>query len=156
MIPSFSLLEIVTEKEYSFLFISIFKISEVDTDLKGRFVSFKLTPFNESSLLVPLHGIAPESSWLGSLFEGLQNHTQNKNKGSENKKMLGDLNCTKDKIDRNGENKTQILYRCCSNYALSKVIVDNWLEDQNPLNSPATIGHLPKIQDRQGLYCYLY
>ena len=34
-----------------------------------------------------------------------------------------------DKIDRVGENKTQRLYRCCSNYALSKLIVDNGLED---------------------------
>ena len=83
---------------------------------------------------------------------------QNKNEGNENKIMLGDLNCTMDKIDRDGENKTQILYRCCSNYALSKLMVDNGLEDlwrrENPdsLSSPATIGPLPRIQDRQGLY----
>ena len=43
--------------------------------------------------------------------------------------MLGVLNCTMDKIDRVGENKTQRLYSCCSNYALSKLIVDNGLED---------------------------
>ena len=43
--------------------------------------------------------------------------------------MLGDLNCTMDNIHRDGENKTKRLYRCCSNYALSKVIVDNGLED---------------------------
>ena len=54
---------------------------------------------------------------------------QNKNEGSENKIMLGDLNCSMDKTDRDGENKRQILYRCCSNYALSKLIVDNGLED---------------------------
>ena len=54
---------------------------------------------------------------------------QNKNEGNENKIMLGVLNCTMDKIDRVGENKTQRLYRCCSNYALSKLIVDNGLED---------------------------
>ena len=53
---------------------------------------------------------------------------QNKNEGNKNK-MLRDLNSTKDKIDRDGENKTQRLYRCCSNYALSKFIVDNGLED---------------------------
>ena len=52
---------------------------------------------------------------------------QNKNEGNENKIMLGDLNCTMDKIDRDGENKTQILYRFCSSYALSK-LVDNGLE----------------------------
>ena len=33
------------------------------------------------------------------------------------------------KIDRDGENKKQRLYRCCSNYALSKLIVGNRLED---------------------------
>ena len=35
---------------------------------------------------------------------------QNKNEGNENKIMLGDLNCTMDKIERDGENKTQRLY----------------------------------------------
>ena len=41
--------------------------------------------------------------------------------------------------DRNGENKTQRLYRCCSNYALLKLIVDNGLEDllgRENLDSP--------------------
>ena len=54
---------------------------------------------------------------------------QNKNEGNENKIMLKVLNCTIGKIDRVGENKTQRLYRCCSNYTLSKLIVDNGLED---------------------------
>ena len=45
------------------------------------------------------------------------------------KKILGDFNCTMDKMDMYGGNKTQILYRCCSNYSLSKLIVDNGLED---------------------------
>ena len=72
---------------------------------------------------------------------------QNKNEGNENK-IIGDLNCTMDKIDRDSENKTQRLCRCCSNYALSKLIVDNGLEDlgegrtQIPLSSPATVGSL--------------
>ena len=30
---------------------------------------------------------------------------QNKNEGNENKITLGDLNCTMDEIDRDGENK---------------------------------------------------
>ena len=30
-------------------------------------------------------------------------------------------------MDRHGENKTQNIYRCCSNYALSKLIVNNGL-----------------------------
>ena len=54
---------------------------------------------------------------------------QNKNERNENKIMLGDLNCTMDKIDRDGENKTKILYRCCFNYVLSKLILDNGLGD---------------------------
>ena len=43
-------------------------ITEVETDRKGRFVFFKVTPSNESSLFVPLQGIAPENSWLGGAF----------------------------------------------------------------------------------------
>ena len=30
---------------------------------------------------------------------------QNKNEGNKNKRMLGDLNCTMDRIDRDGEKK---------------------------------------------------
>ena len=43
--------------------------------------------------------------------------------------MLGELNYMMNKIDRDGENKTQRFYRCCSIYALSKLIIDNGLED---------------------------
>ena len=43
---------------------------------------------------------------------------QNKNEGNENKIITGDLNCTMDKIDRDGENKAQRFYRTCSNCAL--------------------------------------
>ena len=48
-------------------------------------------------------------------------------------------NCTMDKINRDGENKTQILYKCCSIYSLYKLIVDNGIEDlwgkENPDSS---------------------
>ena len=54
---------------------------------------------------------------------------ENKNKGNENKIILEDFNCAIDKMDRDGKNKTQIHYWCCSSYALSKLIVDNGLED---------------------------
>ena len=37
----------------------------------------------------------------------LQNYMENKNEGNETKIMHGDFNCTMDKIDRDGENKTQ-------------------------------------------------
>ena len=36
---------------------------------------------------------------------------QNKKEENENKIILGDLNCTMDKIDKDGENKTQRIYR---------------------------------------------
>ena len=52
---------------------------------------------------------------------------ENKNEGNEIKIILGDLNRTMDKMGRYGGNKTQRLYRCCSNYSLSKLIVDNEL-----------------------------
>ena len=60
---------------------------------------------------------------------------KNKNEGNDNKIIPGDFNCTMDKMDRDGEKKkkkerkTQRPYRCCSIYALSKLIVDNGLED---------------------------
>ena len=53
---------------------------------------------------MPLQGIAPENSWLrGRFFEGIQNYIQNKNEINENN-IIGDLNCTMDKIDRDCEN----------------------------------------------------
>ena len=64
---------------------------------------------------MPLQSIAPQNSWLGWRFsEGLQN----KNEGNEDKNNNRDLNCTMDKIDRDGENNTQRLYMCCSNCAV--------------------------------------
>ena len=54
---------------------------------------------------------------------------ENKNKGNENKTILEDFNCAMDKMARDGENKTQRLYCCYSIYDLSKLIVDNGLED---------------------------
>ena len=41
-----------------------------------------------------------------------------------------------DEIGRDGENKIQILYRCCSNYTLSKLIVDNGFENLWRRESP--------------------
>ena len=76
---------------------------------------------------------------------------KNKNKGIENKIILGDFNCTLDKMGRHGGNKTQRIYRCRSNYALLKLIVNNGLEDlwkritQIPLSSLTMID--PLAQD---------
>ena len=80
---------------------------------------------------------------------------ENKNEENENKIILGDFNCTMDKMDRYGGNKTQRLYRCCSNYAF---IVDNGLRIYGEgiikisLSSPAMVDPLSRIQDIQGLY----
>ena len=49
------------------LHLSLEGVTEVDTDPKERFVSFKATTSNERSLFVPLQGIAP-ASWLGDAF----------------------------------------------------------------------------------------
>ena len=106
-------------------------INEADTDPKGRFESFKVTPSNDRALGVYAQGIWPghstrEQLARGHFFEGLQNCMENKNEGNENKIILGDFYCTMNKMD--GDNKTQRIYRCCSNYALSKLIVDIGLE----------------------------
>ena len=50
------------------LYLGLEGVTEVDTDPKERFVSFKVTTSNESSLFVPLQSIAAESSWLGGAF----------------------------------------------------------------------------------------
>ena len=50
---------------------------------------------------------------------------ENKNNGTGDKMILGYFGCTMDKMDRDGGNKIQRIYRCCSNYSLSKPIVDN-------------------------------
>ena len=84
----------------------------------------------ESSVFMPLQGITPGNSWIGGVsLKDYKIIWKKKKKGNENKIILEDFNCTMDKMDRNGENKTQKLYWCCSSYALSKLIVDNGLED---------------------------
>ena len=103
-------------------------VTKVGTDLKWRFVSFKVTPSNDRFLCV----YAPSGYSTRKLlarerfFEGLQNYMKNKNERNENKIIFGDFNFTMDKMDRDGENKIQKLYRCCSNYTLSKFIVNLW------------------------------
>ena len=43
-------------------------ITKVDTDPEGTFVFFKVAVSNESSLFVPLQGIALQNSWLGGAY----------------------------------------------------------------------------------------
>ena len=48
---------------------------------------------------------------------------ENKHEGNENKVIFGDFNCTMDKMERDGRNKT--LYRCRFDYTQSKLVMDN-------------------------------
>ena len=92
---------------------------------------FKFTPSNDTVLCVyaPLGYNTREQLDRERLFEGLQRYMENKNKGNENRIILEDFDCVMDKTDRDSENKTQSLYWCSSSYALSKLIMDNGLED---------------------------
>ena len=67
---------------------------------------------------------------------------ENKKEENENKIILESFDCTKDKMDRDGGNKVQRLYKCGSNYTLSKLIVDKSFEDlwrkENPYFSEFT------------------
>ena len=119
---------------------------------------FKATPLTlmtEFSVFKPPSGYSiREHLARGHSFKGLQNCMENKNERNENKIIFGSFNCTMHKMNRYDGNKTQILYRCCSNYAL---IIDNGLRvyeegnTQIPLSSPVMIGPLARIHDRQGL-----
>ena len=93
---------------------------KLDTDPKGRFVSFKFTPSNDRVLCIyaPSGYSTKEQLDRERFFEGLQHYTENKKRVNENKIILEDFNCTMDKMDRNGENKTKTLYWCFSSYAL--------------------------------------
>ena len=53
-----------------------------------------------------------------------------KNKGNENKIIFEGFHCTMDKMDRDGQNKTKSFYWCRPSYALSKLVVDNGLQDR--------------------------
>ena len=52
---------------------------------------------------------------------------ENKNEENKNKIILGDFNCTMEKMERDDRNKT--LYKCHFNCFLSKLIVNNGLKD---------------------------
>ena len=66
--PSFSPGDSHTKGMLFLLHLSLEVVTQVDTDPKGKFVSFKVTTSNESSLIVPLQGIAAENSWLRGAF----------------------------------------------------------------------------------------
>ena len=130
---SLSFLEIATQKECFFSFIWVLKLSLRLTLIQKRGLCplRLLVLITEFSVCAPSGYSTREQLARGRccFFEGLQNYMQSKHEGNENKIIIGDLNCTMDKIDRVSGNKTQKLYRCCSNCALWKLIVDNALKD---------------------------
>ena len=123
-------------------------------------MSFKSTPSNDKVLCVfAPQCIAPWNSWTGGhFFEGLQNYIENQDKGNESKIILEDFNCTMDKMDRDGENKHNDLtgpapvMPCQNSSWITSLRIYGEGRTQIPLSSPATIGPLARIQDRQGLY----
>ena len=76
---------------------------------------------------------------------------QNKNEGNENKIILGDLNCTMDKIDRDGENKTKYfigavpIMSCLKSLWIMGLRIYGEGRTQIILSSSATISPLPRI-----------
>ena len=103
-------------------------VTEVETDPKGRFATFKVTLANNKVPCVSAtsgHNTR-EQLVRGCSFEGLQNYMENKCDGNENKIILGDFNITMDKMDRDGGYKMQRLYGCRSKgpgYTGSKLIL---------------------------------
>ena len=91
-------------------------VTEVGTDPKGRFVSFKVTLSNNRVLCFCAASRHNTRAQLvkGRFSERLQNYMENKCEGNGNKIILGDFNITMDKTYRDGGNKTQRLYRCRS------------------------------------------
>ena len=84
-------------------------VTEVDTDPKGRFVSFKVTLSNNRVLCACAPSVHSTREQLikGRFFEGLWKI----NEGNENKILLADFNITTDKMERDGGNKTLTYYR---------------------------------------------
>ena len=106
-------------------------ISEVDSDPNGRFISFKVAPSDDRVLCVyaPSGHSNREQLIQRRFFEELLNYMDNNFKENENKIIMGDFNCTLSQMDRDEQNTTQKRYRFHSNFALSKLIMENGLED---------------------------
>ena len=97
----------------------------------------------EFSVFMPVQGIVPGNSWLwGVSLKYYKIIFKIKMKENKNKIILGGFNCTMDKIERDGRNKTL--------YVISIIPCQNssWIMDwkiygegrtQIPLSSPTTI-----------------
>ena len=68
-------------------------VTKVEADSKRRSVSFKVFFVYATS-----GHKTREQLDRGHFFEGLQNYMESKSEGNENKIILGDVNCTVDKM----------------------------------------------------------
>ena len=77
---------------------------------KGGLCPLRLLPLITEFCVYATSGYSTrEQLDKGRFFEELQN-MENKNKVNENKIITEDFNCTMNKIDRDGENKTKSLF----------------------------------------------
>ena len=121
-------------------------------------MSFRFNPSNDRVLCVHApQGIAPGNNWTADV--SLKDYKIIwKIRTREMIIILEDFNCTTDKMDRDGENKTRRRYWCCSSYAcqnspwISSLRIYGEGRTQIPLSSLARIGPSARIQDRQGLH----
>ena len=134
---------------------------KVDIDPKGRFVNFKFTPSNDRVLCVyaPPGYSTREQLDRRHFFEGLQNYNmENKNKGNKNKKKLKTLIVLwikwtgMVKIKHKDFIGAAPVMPCQNSSWIMGLRIYREGRNQIPLSSPATIGPLARIQDRQGLY----
>ena len=112
-------------------------VTEVDTDLKERSVSFKVTTFNESSVCSPSGYSTREQLARGCFFEGLQKYMQNKNEGNENKGMV--------KIKHKDFIGAIPIMPCINSSWIMRLKIYGGGRTQVLPSSSATIGSLPKI-----------
>lgn len=75
------------------------EVTKIDTDPKGKFVSFKDTLSNYKVLCVyaPSEHSTREQLVRGRFFVGMQTYMENKTQGNQNKIILGDFNYAMDR-----------------------------------------------------------
>ena len=106
---SFSLLESHSEGLLVLLLVLFHSGPSDHIDPKGRFVSFKVTPYNDRIICVyaPLGYSTRKQLTRECFFEELQNYMKNKNKRNENRIILGEFTCTMNKMNEDGGNKSK-------------------------------------------------
>ena len=82
-------------------------VTEIHSDPNGRFISFKVAPFDDRVLCIyaPSGHSNREQLIRRRFFEELLNYIDHKFEGNENKIILGDFNCTLSQIDRDERKK---------------------------------------------------